>query len=77
MIEITREQLGFILGWFLLVLILVGVPYLSVSFVTWSFDPSTWRVIDRAGVLVLALAMIFARFLYSRLRVIDEPEERR
>ena len=70
---ITKTQLGRALGYLLLAVLIVAVPYGAAAFTMWSFNPATWPVWCRA-VVVIAIAAVP---LLLRLQVVDDASQRR
>lgn len=76
--NITTVQLGRLLGLFLALLILIGVPYLVTAFVTWQADPGEWTTAARGLAIGSALLLIGFRFGAGRIVIIrDRNEEQR
>lgn len=62
----NREQFGRLLGYLILFLLAVGVPYLLFAFVSWSFNPGNWHEMTRgicalimAGAIALTALLLF------------------
>jgi hypothetical protein len=61
----NRVMLGRLIGIFLLVLLILGVPYAVTAFTLWEGDPSQWEPGNR--LLSMALAGVIA-VIYILLR---------
>lgn len=55
----TREETGKALGWFVVLLICLVVPYLGVAFVTWQANPGNWLIEGRVAALASAVVMVW------------------
>lgn len=58
--KLTQELVGAALGVVLILAAILGLPYLALSFVEWSFDPETWNGPSRFFcVVIVAIASCF------------------
>lgn len=58
--KLTQEQVGAALGVVLIIAAIFGIPYLSVAFVQWKFNPALWDLGGRFFCVLLALVLAFA-----------------
>ncbi len=69
---LTREHVGRGLGIALLAVLIVGLPYLIMSFCLWQMDPSLWDTTARA-LAVFAAGLLLSGRLALTLPA-SEPE---
>lgn len=60
---ITKTQLGRVLGYAALGLIILTLAYICAAFVAWSFNPGDWPLTARIFCVIVAVGLVVARLI--------------
>jgi hypothetical protein len=69
---ITREQIGRALGFLVFALLVFGIAYAIMAFVTWQFDPGYWSPAARCSSVVVMGMLILVRGIIANVRVVSD-----
>jgi hypothetical protein len=73
--NITRSQLGVLLGYVIMFFGWLGIAYAIMAFVTWQWNPGCWSDGARVAEMIIVLILVLIHIIRTKINVVPDAQQ--